>query len=175
MSGSVLATDRHAWTNRWRFIHPGEKALFVAGLLAADFALPAGTVAPQVFSAAYLATVIGAKVFARKGVEKDSRSRTLEDVEKKKLTQDRDDEVKIILDAAARRAKDLLDLLGISEKTSQLPGVLSGGQRQRLSVARALANAMNSFTLFGGSALLTTITSGTFEISVTGAKSAIGS
>ncbi len=54
-------------------------------------------------------TVIGAKVFARKGVEKDSRSRTLEDVEKKKLTQDRDDEVKIILDAAARRAKDLLD------------------------------------------------------------------
>ena len=42
--------------------------------------------------------------------------------------------------AAEARAKDLLDLLGISEKTSQLPGVLSGGQRQRLSVARALAN-----------------------------------
>ena len=41
---------------------------------------------------------------------------------------------------AEARAKDLLDLLGISEKTSQLPGVLSGGQRQRLSVARALAN-----------------------------------
>jgi putative ABC transport system ATP-binding protein len=42
--------------------------------------------------------------------------------------------------AAEARAKDLLDLLGISEKTSRLPGVLSGGQRQRLSVARALAN-----------------------------------
>ncbi len=42
--------------------------------------------------------------------------------------------------AAEARAKDLLDLLGISEKTSQLPGVLSGGQRQRLSLARALAN-----------------------------------
>ena len=61
----MLATDRHAWTNRWRFIHPGEKALFVAGLLAADFALPAATVAPQVFSAAYLATVLGAKVPGR--------------------------------------------------------------------------------------------------------------
>lgn len=42
--------------------------------------------------------------------------------------------------AAEARAKDLLDLLGITEKTSKLPGVLSGGQRQRLSVARALAN-----------------------------------
>jgi putative ABC transport system ATP-binding protein len=42
--------------------------------------------------------------------------------------------------AAEARAKDLLDLLGISEKTAKLPGVLSGGQRQRLSVARALAN-----------------------------------
>ena len=61
----MLAIDRHAWTNRWRFIHPGEKALFVAGLLAADFALPAATVAPQVLSAAYLATVVGARVSGR--------------------------------------------------------------------------------------------------------------
>jgi putative ABC transport system ATP-binding protein len=41
---------------------------------------------------------------------------------------------------AETRARDLLDLLGISEKANKLPGVLSGGQRQRLSVARALAN-----------------------------------
>ena len=61
----MLATDRHAWTNRWRFIHPGEKALFVAGLLAADLILPAMSVAPQVFSAAYLATVLGARVPGR--------------------------------------------------------------------------------------------------------------
>ena len=61
----MLAIDRHAWTNRWRFIHPGEKALFVAGLLAADLALPAATVAPQVLSAAYLATVVGARVPGR--------------------------------------------------------------------------------------------------------------
>lgn len=41
--------------------------------------------------------------------------------------------------AAEARAKDLLDLLGIADKTAKLPGVLSGGQRQRLSIARALA------------------------------------
>ena len=42
--------------------------------------------------------------------------------------------------AAETRARDLLDLLGISDKASKLPGMLSGGQRQRLSIARALAN-----------------------------------
>ena len=41
---------------------------------------------------------------------------------------------------AETRARDLLDLLGISDKAGALPGVLSGGQRQRLAIARALAN-----------------------------------
>ena len=41
---------------------------------------------------------------------------------------------------AETRARDLLDLLGLSDKSKQLPGVLSGGQRQRLAIARALAN-----------------------------------
>ena len=41
---------------------------------------------------------------------------------------------------AESRARDLLDLLGIAEKASSVPGVLSGGQRQRLAIARALAN-----------------------------------
>jgi len=41
---------------------------------------------------------------------------------------------------AVRRARDLLDLLGLSDKAQNLPGVLSGGQRQRLAIARALAN-----------------------------------
>jgi len=53
-------------------------------------------------------TVIGAKVFARKGVEKDSRSLGLEEAERRKLTKDRDDEVKIIQEAGARRARDIL-------------------------------------------------------------------
>jgi putative ABC transport system ATP-binding protein len=42
--------------------------------------------------------------------------------------------------AAESRARDLLDLLGIGDKTNEMPGVLSGGQRQRLAIARALAN-----------------------------------
>ncbi|MGO8955997.1 MAG: ABC transporter ATP-binding protein [Streptosporangiaceae bacterium] len=37
-------------------------------------------------------------------------------------------------------ARDLLDLLGLGDKASAVPGVLSGGQRQRLAIARALAN-----------------------------------
>lgn len=41
---------------------------------------------------------------------------------------------------AETRARDLLDLLGIGDKVSAVPGVLSGGQRQRLAIARALAN-----------------------------------
>ena len=42
--------------------------------------------------------------------------------------------------AAETRARDLLDLLGIGDKSSAAPGALSGGQRQRLAIARALAN-----------------------------------
>jgi putative ABC transport system ATP-binding protein len=42
--------------------------------------------------------------------------------------------------SAESRARDLLDLLGIADKASEMPGVLSGGQRQRLAIARALAN-----------------------------------
>jgi putative ABC transport system ATP-binding protein len=41
---------------------------------------------------------------------------------------------------AETRARDLLDLLGLGEKSGSTPGVLSGGQRQRLAIARALAN-----------------------------------
>jgi putative ABC transport system ATP-binding protein len=41
---------------------------------------------------------------------------------------------------AESRARDLLDLLGLGDKTAEMPSVLSGGQRQRLAIARALAN-----------------------------------
>ena len=41
---------------------------------------------------------------------------------------------------AERRARDLLDLLGLGDKVRSVPAVLSGGQRQRLAIARALAN-----------------------------------
>jgi putative ABC transport system ATP-binding protein len=41
---------------------------------------------------------------------------------------------------AETRARDLLDLLGLADKVSDVPGSLSGGLRQRLAIARALAN-----------------------------------
>jgi putative ABC transport system ATP-binding protein len=42
--------------------------------------------------------------------------------------------------AAERRAREVLDLLGLGDKAADVPAVLSGGQRQRLAIARALAN-----------------------------------
>jgi putative ABC transport system ATP-binding protein len=41
---------------------------------------------------------------------------------------------------ADARAEELLDLLGLRQRATELPGVLSGGERQRLAIARALAN-----------------------------------
>ncbi len=41
---------------------------------------------------------------------------------------------------AAARARDLLDRLGLLDKSGELPAALSGGQRQRVAIARALAN-----------------------------------
>jgi len=42
--------------------------------------------------------------------------------------------------AAESRGRDLLDILGLGDRTAQLPSSLSGGQRQRLAIARALVN-----------------------------------
>jgi putative ABC transport system ATP-binding protein len=42
---------------------------------------------------------------------------------------------------AETRARELLDLLGLGDRSQQVPAVLSGGQRQRLAIARALVNS----------------------------------
>lgn len=41
---------------------------------------------------------------------------------------------------ARRRARELLDYLGVGERAGHLPSKLSGGEQQRVAVARALAN-----------------------------------
>lgn len=41
---------------------------------------------------------------------------------------------------ARKRAKELLDLLGLSSRMEHKPNELSGGEKQRVAVARALAN-----------------------------------
>lgn len=41
---------------------------------------------------------------------------------------------------ARRRAMELLDYLGVSDRAENRPSMLSGGQQQRVAVARALAN-----------------------------------
>jgi len=42
-------------------------------------------------------------------------------------------------DACEERAKELLDMVGLSDRSNNAPGKLSGGQQQRVAVARALA------------------------------------
>ena len=39
------------------------------------------------------------------------------------------------------RVKELLEILGLTERKNHLPGQLSGGQQQRVSIGRALINA----------------------------------
>src|SRR3972149_4727199 len=52
--------------------------------------------------------VIDAKVFSRKGVEKDERAKSIEDREVSRLTKDRDDEVNIVKTTAYNKAEKLL-------------------------------------------------------------------
>ncbi len=47
---------------------------------------------------------------------------------------------KVKKDKAIKKAKDLLEIVGLSDKLEAYPHELSGGQKQRVAIARALAN-----------------------------------
>jgi DNA-directed RNA polymerase subunit beta len=53
-------------------------------------------------------TVINAKVFSRKGVEKDERAKQIESMEEAKLLKDQNDEIKVIQDSAYGRLRRML-------------------------------------------------------------------
>ncbi|BDG06444.1 DNA-directed RNA polymerase subunit beta [Anaeromyxobacter oryzae] len=53
-------------------------------------------------------TVINAKVFSRKGVDKDERAKAIEEAEEAKLLKDQNDEIKIIQDSAFEKIRRLL-------------------------------------------------------------------
>ncbi|MFZ5444086.1 MAG: DNA-directed RNA polymerase subunit beta [Myxococcota bacterium] len=52
-------------------------------------------------------TVIGAKVFSRKGVDKDERAKQIESMEEARLLKDQNDEIKILQDSAFGRIRKL--------------------------------------------------------------------
>jgi DNA-directed RNA polymerase subunit beta len=53
-------------------------------------------------------TVINARVFSRKGIQKDDRSRAIEEDEVGKLRKDQQDEIRIIRESAQRKVRELL-------------------------------------------------------------------
>ena len=53
-------------------------------------------------------TVINAKVFSRKGVEKDERAKAIEEMEEAKLLKDQNDEIRIIQESAFQKIRRLL-------------------------------------------------------------------
>ncbi|MGM0574933.1 MAG: DNA-directed RNA polymerase subunit beta [Myxococcota bacterium] len=78
-------------------------------------------------------TVIDARVFSRKGVEKDSRSEQIEQMEEAKLRKDLEDEVKIMRRAAYGRIARLLDGHTTAAKLISDKGDVLIGKGTRLS------------------------------------------
>jgi DNA-directed RNA polymerase subunit beta len=70
-------------------------------------------------------TVINARVFVRKGVEKDGRTKMIEDKEVARLTKDMEDEIKILRESAYDKVRKLL----LGKKTS---GVLNDRYKNKV-------------------------------------------
>ena len=76
-------------------------------------------------------TVINARVFVRKGVEKDGRTKMIEDKEVARITMDMEDEIKILRESAYDKVKKLL----VGNKTS---AVLTDRNKKTLLAKNAL-------------------------------------
>jgi DNA-directed RNA polymerase subunit beta len=85
-------------------LSPEEKLLrAIFGEKAGDVRDTSSRVPPGV-----VGTVINAKVFSRRGIEKDDRAQDIEDAEIAKLEKDQNDQIKIIRTSAYRKIRDLL-------------------------------------------------------------------
>jgi DNA-directed RNA polymerase subunit beta len=71
-------------------------------------------------------TVIAAKVLSRKGADKDERTKQIEDEEETRLLKDRNDELKILRDAARGRIHRLLDGRTLAGKLTDMSGNMLG-------------------------------------------------
>ncbi|MBU3951172.1 MAG: DNA-directed RNA polymerase subunit beta, partial [Proteobacteria bacterium] len=82
--------------------------------------------------------VIDAKVFSRRGLSKDDRTRLIEDEEIERLEKDRDDEIKIISEVAREKVESILDGLQI------LAGLEKNGKVLIKEGAKVKADAFKS-------------------------------
>lgn len=69
-------------------------------------------------------TVIGAKIFSRKGADKDSRTELIEKAEEEKLRKDEQDEIRIIRDSAVGKLKRLLVGKTLAVKLEDAEGII---------------------------------------------------
>jgi len=85
-------------------------------------------------------TVIGAKVFSRKGNDKDARTELIEKAEEEKLRKDELDEIRIIRDSAISKLKKLLigKTIAVAMETSSGETVLAKGKKVTEESLKAL-------------------------------------
>jgi len=78
-------------------------------------------------------TIIGAKVFSRKGVEKDERAKAIESMDEARLLKDQNDEIKILQDSAFGRIRKLIVNKEASSKLEDEKGTVYFKKGEKLS------------------------------------------
>jgi len=95
-------------------------------------------------------TVIGAKIFSRKGNDKDSRTELIEKAEEEKLRKDEQDEIRIIRDSATGKLKRLLreKILAVKLEDSKGNLILAKGKKLTDEVLNTLpGNTWSSISI----------------------------